>query len=203
MTTAVELARREKLQELVRRGVAPFAYRFDRTGTVRAVHDGFVEGDATVHRLAGRLVALRPHGKTTFAHLADQSGRIQLYLKVDDLGADPYEVVKLLDLGDHVGVAGTLFRTRTGEVTVRVVALTLLAKALRPLPLGKEDESGVRHGDLADPEQRYRQRYADLAVHPEVREVFRVRENEQPVRRAHDVEVPEQGCGYKTEEDAI
>ena len=175
MTTAVELARREKLQELVRRGVAPFAYRFDRTGTVRAVHDGFVEGDATVHRLAGRLVALRPHGKTTFAHLADQSGRIQLYLKVDDLGADPYEVVKLLDLGDHVGVAGTLFRTRTGEVTVRVVALTLLAKALRPLPLGKEDESGVRHGDLADPEQRYRQRYADLAVHPEVREVFRVR----------------------------
>jgi lysyl-tRNA synthetase class 2 len=175
MTTAVELARREKLEELVRRGVAPFAYRFDRTGPVQAAHDGFTEGSETVHRLAGRLVALRPHGKTTFAHLADASGKIQLYLKIDDLGADAYEVVKLLDLGDHVGVTGTLFRTRTGEVTVRVTALTLLAKALRPLPFGKEDESGVRHGDLADPEQRYRQRYADLAVHPEVREVFRVR----------------------------
>ncbi len=166
---------REKLQELVRRGIAPFAYRFDRTGPVRAAHDGFRDGDETVHRLAGRLVALRPHGKTTFAHLADQSGRIQLYLKLDDLGADAYDVISLLDLGDHVGVTGPLFRTRTGEITVRVSALELLAKALRPLPLGKEDESGVRHGDLADPEQRYRQRYADLAVHPEVRDVFRLR----------------------------
>ena len=166
---------REKIQELVRRGIAPYAYRFDRSGHVRAAHDAFREGDDTVHRFAGRLVALRPHGKTTFAHLADQSGRIQLYLKLDDLGADTYDVVSLLDLGDHVGVTGPLFRTRTGEITVRVTALELLAKALRPLPLGKEDESGVRHGDLADPEQRYRQRYADLAVHPEVREVFRLR----------------------------
>ena len=154
MSTAVELARREKLQELVRRGVAPFAYRFDRTGPVQPAHDGFTEGDATVHRLAGRLVALRPQGKTTFAHLADQTGRIQLFLNVGVLG-DAYPVVKLLDLGDHVGVEGPLFRTKTGEVSVRVQRLTLLAKALRPLPLGKEDDSGVRHGDLADPEQRY------------------------------------------------
>ena len=166
---------REKIQELVRRGIAPYAYRFDRSGHVRAAHDAFRDGDETVHRFAGRLVALRPHGKTTFAHLADQSGRIQLYLKLDDLGQDTYDVVSLLDLGDHVGVTGPLFRTRTGEITVRVTALELLAKALRPLPLGKEDESGVRHGDLADAEQRYRQRYADLAVHPEVRDVFRLR----------------------------
>lgn len=174
MTTAVELARREKLEELVRRGIAPFAYRFDRSGPVQAAHDGFAEGDATVHRLAGRLVSVRPQGKTTFAHLADQSGRIQLFLNVGELG-EAYSILKLLDLGDHVGVAGPLFRTKTGEVSVRVQQLTLLAKALRPLPLGKEDESGVRHGDLSDPEQRYRQRYADLAVHPEVREIFRVR----------------------------
>ena len=166
---------REKLQELVRRGIAPYAYRFDRSGHVRPAHEAFAEGDETVHRFAGRLVALRPHGKTTFAHLADQSGRIQLYLKLDDLGPQAYDLVSLLDLGDHVGVTGPLFRTKTGEITVRVTALELLAKALRPLPLGKEDESGVRHGDLADPEQRYRQRYADLAVHPEVREVFRLR----------------------------
>jgi lysyl-tRNA synthetase class 2 len=83
--------------------------------------------------------------------------------------------VKLLDLGDHIGVEGPLFRTKRGEVTLSVQRFALLAKALRPLPLGKEDDSGVRHGDLTDPEQRYRQRYADLAVHPEVREVFRVR----------------------------
>jgi lysyl-tRNA synthetase class 2 len=175
VTSFVEVARREKLQELARRGVAAYAYRFERSGHVRPAHDGFRDGDETVHRLAGRLVALRPHGKTTFGHLADDSGRIQVYCKIDVVGADAYEVVKLLDLGDVVGVEGPLFRTRSGEVTVRVQRLTLLAKALRPLPLGKEDESGVRHGDLSDAEQRYRQRYADLAVHPEVRALFHTR----------------------------
>ncbi len=176
MTSFVEAARREKLQELVKRGVAPFAYRFERSGTARdavAAYRG--DDDPTVHRLAGRLVALRPHGKTTFAHLADQSGKIQVYFKLDDLGAATYEVLSLLDLGDFVGVEGPLFKTKTGEITVRAGKLTLLTKALRPLPLGKEDASGVRHGELSDPEVRYRQRYADLAVHAEVREVFRLR----------------------------
>ena len=175
MTSFVEAARREKLAELVKRGVAPFAYRFDRTGTARAALEGFKDDDATVHRLAGRLVLLRPMGKTTFGHLEDRSGKIQVYFRVDDVGADQYEVVKLLDLGDVVGVEGPLFRTKTGEVTVRVKRLTLLAKSLRPLPLGKEDAQGVRHGELSDPELRARQRYADLAVHPEVRELFRLR----------------------------
>ena len=128
-----------------------------------------------MHRLAGRLILLRPMGKTTFGHLEDASGKIQVYFKIDAVGADQYEVVKLLDLGDVIGVEGALFRTKTGEVTVRVERLSLLTKSLRPLPLGKEDASGVRHGELADPELRARQRYADLAVHPEVREVFRLR----------------------------
>ena len=175
MTSFVEVARREKLQELFRRGVVPFAYRFDRSTTARAALAGYREGEEVVHRVAGRLVALRPHGKTTFAHLADQSGKIQLYFKRDSLGAEAYELVELLDLGDFVGVEGSLFRTKTGEITVRVDRLTLLTKSLRPLPLGKEDASGVRHGELADPELRARQRYADLAVHPEVREMFRLR----------------------------
>ncbi len=175
MTSFVEAARREKLAELVRRGVAAFAYRFDRTGTARAALEGFREGDATTHRLAGRLVALRPHGKSTFGHLADRSGKIQLYFKRDTLGDAVYELVGLLDLGDFVGVEGPLFRTKTGEVTLRVDHVTLLAKSLRPLPLGKEDASGVRHGELSDPELRARQRYADLAVHPEARELFRLR----------------------------
>jgi lysyl-tRNA synthetase class 2 len=176
MTSFVEAARRDKLQELVKRGVAPFAYRFERSGTARdavAAYRG--EDDPAVHRLAGRLVALRPHGKTTFAHLADQSGKIQLYFKLDDLGAATYEVLSLLDLGDFVGVEGRLFKTKTGEITLRAEKFTLLTKALRPLPLGKEDASGVRHGELSDPELRYRQRYADLAVHAEVRETFRLR----------------------------
>jgi lysyl-tRNA synthetase, class II len=176
MTSFVEAARRDKLQELVKRGVVPFAYRFDRSGTARDVIATYTsDDDPTRHRLAGRLVALRPHGKTTFAHLADQSGKIQLYFKVDDFGAAAYEGLSLLDLGDFVGVEGRLFKTKTGEITVRVEELTLLTKALRPLPLGKEDASGVRHGELSDPEVRYRQRYADLAVHAEVREVFRLR----------------------------
>ena len=176
MTGFVEAARREKLKELVERGVAPFAYRFERTATAQQALAAFTaDDDPTVHRVAGRLVALRPHGKTTFAHLEDPTGKIQLYFKGDELGADRYGLVELLDLGDHLGVEGRLMKTRTGEITVRVAQFTLLAKALRPLPLGKEDASGVKHGELTDPELRYRQRYADLAVHPEVRELFRLR----------------------------
>jgi lysyl-tRNA synthetase class 2 len=171
----VEAARRDKLKELVERGVAPFAYRFQRSATARQALDAYkADDDPTSYALAGRLVALRPHGKTTFAHLEDASGKIQLYFKGDELG-DAYQLLELLDLGDHVGVEGRLMKTRTGEITLRVARLTLLAKALRPLPLGKEDASGVKHGELSDPELRYRQRYADLAVHPEVREVFRLR----------------------------
>jgi lysyl-tRNA synthetase, class II len=175
VTSFVEAARREKLAELVKRGLVPFAYRFDRTGAVRAALEGFKDGDPTVHRLAGRLVLLRSMGKTTFGHLEDGSDRIQIYCKIDEVGTEAYEVVKLLDLGDVIGVEGPLFRTKTGEVTVRVQRLSLLTKSLRPLPLGKEDAEGKRHGELADPELRARQRYADLAVHAEVRAVFRLR----------------------------
>jgi len=176
MTGFVEAARREKLKELVERGVAPFAYRFERTATAQQALAAYrSDDDPTRHVLAGRLVALRPHGKTTFAHLEDPSGKIQLYFKLDELGAETYGLLELLDLGDHVGVEGRLMKTRTGEITLRVATCTLLSKALRPLPLGKEDASGVKHGELTDPEIRYRQRYADLAVHADVREVFRLR----------------------------
>jgi len=170
-----EAARREKLAELVKRGVAPFAYRFERSATTSAALDAFREGDETTHRLAGRLGPARSHGKTTFAHLEDAAGRIQVYLKRDHLGEEQYAIVGLLDQDDIVGVEGPLFKTRTGEITVRVDRLTLLTKALRPLPRGKEDEQGVLHGALTDPEVRSRQRYADLAIHPEVRAVFRLR----------------------------
>src|SRR5207248_3978420 len=125
--------------------------------------------------IAGRIVAWRSHGKTTFAHLADPTGKIQLYFKKDQLGEKSYSLLAHFDLGDIIGVHGPLFRTKTGEITVRVDRVELLAKSLRPLPFGKEEEANgqiVRHSGFADPEQRYRQRYADLAVHPEVRTLF-------------------------------
>ena len=173
----VQRARREKLDALVARGIAPFAYRYERSHSaaeaLTALPADAAEGPTV--RVAGRLVALRAHGKTTFAHLADASGRIQLYFRRDHLGEELWALVEHCDLGDIVGVSGPLFRTRTGETTIRVDALTMLAKSLRPLPFGKEevvDGEVVRHSGFADPEQRYRQRYADLAVHPEVRTTF-------------------------------
>ena len=171
-------ARREKLEALAALGVAPFAYGFTRTHNASEALAALRDGDeGPPVQIAGRIVAWRTHGKTTFAHVADQSGRIQLYFRKDALG-DRYAIVDHLDLGDIIGVAGLLFRTRTGEVTVRVESFALLAKSLRPLPFGKEeviDGAVVRHSGFADAEQRYRQRYADLAVHPEVRALFTAR----------------------------
>ena len=175
----VQRARREKLEQLVARGVPPYAYRFERSHAASqaaaALPAGADEGPEV--QVAGRIVAWRGHGKTAFAHLADDSGRIQLYFKKDQLG-EAFATLELIDVGDILGVHGPLFRTRTGEVTVRVDRFELLAKSLRPLPFGKEevvDGKTIRHSGFADPEQRYRQRYADLAVHPEVRSLFKAR----------------------------
>jgi lysyl-tRNA synthetase class 2 len=182
-------ARREKLDAIRAAGIEPFAYSYDRQHSAAealalmpgagpqqataAVSHG--DGTAPEVSVAGRIVAWRTHGKTTFAHLADSSGRIQLYFRRDQLGDERYALLDQLDLGDIIGVAGPLFRTRTGEVTIRVASFDVLAKSLRPLPFGKEEEVEgrlVRHSGFSDPEQRYRQRYADLAVHSEVRALF-------------------------------
>ena len=178
-------ARHEKLEALARRGVAPYAYRYEVTDHAADARAAFetaeragslsADGYGPRVRLGGRLVSLRAHGKSTFADLSDRSGRIQLYLKADRLG-EAYNLVPLLDIGDWAGVEGTLFRTRMGEVTVQAQGFELLAKSIRPLPLGKEEQGdeGKRRvwGGFADVEQRYRQRYADLAVNPEVRDLF-------------------------------
>ncbi len=158
----------------------PFAYRYERTHTaaeaLAAYQDDMGDSGPQV-RVAGRLDRFGSHGKTAFGHLEDPSGRIQIYFRRDALGPH-YQLVELLDLDDHIGVEGTLFRTKKGEITIRADSVTMLAKSLRPLPRGKtqQTESGpVSFGDLQDPEVRYRQRYADLAVHPEVRQIFRLR----------------------------
>ncbi len=176
----VEAARREKRAALEGLGVAAFAYRFERSHTAAEALAAYRDdmGDAGPRvRIAGRLDRLGSHGKTTFGHVEDPTGRIQVYFRQDALG-EGYAVVGLLDLDDHIGVEGTLFRTRKGEITVKADRLTMLAKSLRPLPRGKTqqtEEGPVSYGDLQDPEVRYRQRYADLAVHPEVRQIFQLR----------------------------
>ena len=182
--------RRGKLDELLRRGIRPFEYNFERSHDSAAASAAFAaaeggesldaDGNGPRTRVGGRVVAWRGHGKSAFAHLEDGAGRIQLYFRQDVLGKERFGVLDLVDLGDWLGVEGPLFRTRRGEVTVRVEAWTVLSKSLRPLPLGKsgiDPESGerVHHAAFTDTESRYRQRYADLAVHPEVREVFRTR----------------------------
>ncbi|MDX1647173.1 MAG: amino acid--tRNA ligase-related protein, partial [Longimicrobiales bacterium] len=182
--------RREKLQELRDKGIEPFAYNFERTESAEEARALFeaAESDETLDdaghgprvRVGGRLVGWRDMGRSVFAHIEDVSGRIQLYFRKNVLGEDDFETLGLLDVSDWIGVEGPLFRTRTGEVTVQVESWTLLAKSLRPLPFGKvetDPETGERivHSGFADQEGRYRQRYADLAVHPEVRDVFRLR----------------------------
>ena len=176
----VEEARREKRAALEALGIQPFAYRYERTHTaaqaLASYHDDMGENGPEVS-IAGRIESWRPKGKVVFGHIEDPSGRIQVYLRRDDL-SDRYELVNLLDLDDHVGMTGRLFRTKAGEITVRASDITLLAKSLRPLPRGKTQsgpEGNVTFGGLTDPEVRYRQRYADLAVHPEVRQIFQLR----------------------------
>jgi lysyl-tRNA synthetase class 2 len=176
----VETARREKRAALEALGVRPFAYRYERSHTTRDAAESYRDSmgdDGPAVRVAGRIVSWRPKGKVVFGDIEDPSGRIQVYFRQDDLGSG-YEMVKLLDLDDHVGIAGKVFRTKAGEVTIKGAEVTLLAKSLRPLPRGKTqstEDGAVTFGGLTDTEVRYRQRYADLAVHPEVRDVFRLR----------------------------
>ncbi|MFN8646011.1 MAG: lysine--tRNA ligase [Gemmatimonadales bacterium] len=177
-----ERHRREKRAALEALGVRPFAYRFARSHTARAalaLYQDAMGEDGPEVTIAGRIQAWRPKGKVVFGHVEDESGRLQVYLRADQLDAPTWAMLQLLDLDDHVGVRGRLMKTRSGEITVRGAAVELLSKSLKPLPRPKvevlEDGTARTHGGVADPEVRYRQRYADLAVHPEVREVFRLR----------------------------
>src|SRR5262245_6580580 len=161
--------RREKLARWRALGVDPYAYRFEPThhaAELLARGAAVTEAAGETVRVAGRIMTLRGHGKAGFAHLLDGSGRIQLYCRADQMG-ERFVRYELLDVGDWAGVTGALFRTRTGEITIRVDDVELLAKAVRPLP-------EKWHG-LKDPETRFRQRYADLFMNLEVREVFRRR----------------------------
>ncbi|RKY59707.1 MAG: lysine--tRNA ligase, partial [Candidatus Latescibacterota bacterium] len=172
--------RREKLQKLKEMGVEPYPYRFEVTHRAQEVKHGFEALSAAQDpvSVAGRIMSIREHGKVCFAHIRDETGRIQIYIKRDVVGDREFSVFKLLDIGDIIGVRGTAFRTRTGEITIGVESFEVLCKSLRPLPIVKEKMEGDRrivYDPFTDKEQRYRQRYVDLIVNPEVREAFRKR----------------------------
>src|SRR5699024_7473283 len=169
--------RREKLQQLRNLGINPYpAETFEIDSNSKSIKEKYVEGKQV--KVAGRLMSRRIQGKASFAELQDAEGRIQIYFNRDEIctGEDKTlynEVYKrLLDIGDFVGIEGELFTTQVGEITVMVKNFTLLSKSIRPLPLPKTDSEGIVHDGFNDPEQRYRQRYADLVVNPHVKEVF-------------------------------
>ncbi len=166
--------RRDKLAAFEAKGVAPFGHRFEVSHHAKDVLEQFahLEGEEESSEeitIAGRLMAIRGHGKASFSVLMDRSGRIQIYFKLDVLGEEKYSQFKLLDIGDIIGVKGHVFRTRRGEITVRVDDFDMLSKSLRPLP-------EKFHG-LTDTEIRYRQRYVDLIMNPEVMNTFVARTN--------------------------
>ena len=182
--TELEQQRVEKLERLRDMGIEPYPRRVERTHTIAEALAALEAAETTGEEgpqvaVAGRLRSMRLMGKVAFAHIEDGSGSIQLFLRIQDVGQEAYEIfTRDFDLGDFVGAEGTLMRTRTGEPSVLAQQIRMLSKAISSLPVIKEKEidgQQVRYSAFSDIEERYRQRYADLASNPEVREVFRVR----------------------------
>ena len=168
-SSALMNQRREKLEEIRQLGIDPYAYKYSPTHTTQEIREQFAEvGDQPDEtksvRVAGRIMTKRDHGKSGFAHLQGGSERLQIYVRQNAVGEEAYQVYRKLDVGDVIGVGGPVFRTRTGEITVLANEVELLAKSLRPPP-------EKWHG-LQNKETRYRQRYADLMMNPEVMQVF-------------------------------
>ncbi len=160
-------SRHNKLEEIRKRGTEPYGGKFEATGNSREITEKFAEYDGQEVALAGRLMSKRGHGKASFGNIKDSAGQIQIYLNQEGIGKEAYELFALLDIGDFIGVKGSVFKTRRGEITVNVSEYVILSKSLRPLP-------EKWHG-LKDVELRYRQRYLDLIVNDRVKETFIIR----------------------------
>jgi len=188
----LEKIRLEKIERLRSQSIEPYPTSAERTHTSLEATQAFEiaeaastsagdEGEPQVVQatLVGRIRSIRLMGKITFAHIEDGYGRVQLFLRANDIGQETLDLFnREFDLGDFIQASGEMFRTRTGEITLRVQSLRMLAKALTPLPAAKDevvDGQVVRHQTFSDPETRYRQRYADLAINPDVRQIFRTR----------------------------
>jgi lysyl-tRNA synthetase class 2 len=160
-------ARIQKLEELRKMGINPYGQKYDRTHNCIEIKEKFEELEGKDTSVAGRIMAIRGHGKAAFFDIQDEKGRLQIYIKKDHVGDGNYEIFKKLDIGDIVGIKGKVFKTQKGEISVMADEVTLLAKSLRPLP-------EKWHG-LKDVDTRYRQRYLDLIVNPDVRKTFVIR----------------------------
>lgn len=172
-------ARRDKLAAIEAKGIEPFGRHYEASHHAQDILDNFESLEGTKVKVAGRIMAIRGHGKAGFANIRDMSGQIQLYLRQDVLGDDLYDTVHQFDMGDIIGAEGEVFRTRTGEISIKVSSFVFLTKSLRPLP-------EKWHG-LKDVEIRYRQRYLDLIVNPDVQKAFLVRSRMiQAIRRTLD-----------------
>jgi lysyl-tRNA synthetase class 2 len=181
----LERIRLEKIERMRKQGIEPYPAHSERTHTNQEAVQAFETSQTTDSEqvievtLVGRLRSIRPMGKITFAHIEDGSGRVQLFLRADDVGQEQMEIFnRYFDLGDFVQASGEMFRTRSGEISLRVSEFRILAKAVTPLPAAKDelvDGQVVQHATLGEPEVRYRQRYADLAVNRNVRNIFQTR----------------------------
>jgi lysyl-tRNA synthetase class 2 len=178
----LEKNRLEKMRRLREKGMEPYPTKTQRTHTSREVIEVFEKNESKesagtiTATLVGRIRSMRPMGKLVFAHIEDGDGRVQLFFRADEIGQEKLELFKNdFDLGDFIQASGEMFRTKTGEVSLKVEKFLMLAKAITPLPAAKDvevDGELVRHATLSDPETRFRQRYADLAVNSDVREIF-------------------------------
>lgn len=160
-------ARMKKLGELAEKGIDPYPLRYERTHGALEIKGAFEKLENAPVKICGRLMLVRLHGKSGFANVKDESGLIQIFVSLDGVGEEKLKFFKALDIGDIIGVEGTVFKTRTGEITVNASDVILLAKSLLPLP-------EKWHG-LSDVETRYRQRYLDLIINDGVKESFRIR----------------------------
>ena len=173
----IRLGKLEKIRNL---GTEPYPYSFKRSHTVPEIieqSEQLMENEQTV-TIAGRLLAVRGKGKASFGNIQAQHTRLQIYVRLDAVGETAFEMFKLCDIGDHLGISGTLMHTKTGELTVRASVVELLSKSIRPIPMPKvEEKDGERvvHDEVTDKELRYRQRYLDLILNPKVAAVFQKR----------------------------
>jgi len=166
--------RKEKLNKLREAGINPYPHSFTPDSFSQDVLDNFETLEETDVTVAGRIMSLRKMGKAAFCHIQDSKGRIQSYVRRDDIGEGDYANFKLLDIGDFIGITGYVFKTKMGEISIHAKKVTILSKSIRPLPVVKEKDGNVFDA-FADKEQRYRNRHLDLAVNPDVRAVFKKR----------------------------
>ena len=160
--------RKEKLNKLKELGINPYPHKFSPSHKSIEIHDGFNNLENKIVCIAGRIMALRKMGKASFIHVMDDKGRIQIFIKKDNVGENIYDAFKLMDIGDFIGISGVVFKTKVGEISISAEKFDVLSKSIRPLPIVKEKEGEV-YDAFKDKELRYRNRHLDLIVNAETR----------------------------------